>query len=323
MTVGVTIGKFNPFHLGHDHLIRVAKSQVDRLVVIVAERSDQTIPGHRRADWISSTHPDVEVLVTPDDLPELPAPWAERTLDLLATPPAIAFTSEAYGDEWAGLMGGAHVPVDPDRQAFPISGTELRQNLRSGFRHLTPAAKADLAKKVVVVGAESSGTTTLTKSLAERYATVWAPEYGRWYWEGRRHLPDSQPWTSNEFEIIATEQIRLIQYLSRQSTGFTFCDTDALATAVWHQRYLGHRSEIVEALADANRPDLYILTIPSFPFVQDGTRLDGAHRQEMHGWFVEALERAGTPWIAVEGEHEDRVSEAITAIESIPWARLT
>ncbi len=73
MTVGVTIGKFNPFHLGHDHLIRVAKSQVDRLVVIVAERSDQTIPGHRRADWISSTHPDVEVLVTPDDLPELGA----------------------------------------------------------------------------------------------------------------------------------------------------------------------------------------------------------------------------------------------------------
>ena len=53
---------------------------------------------------------------------------------------------------------------------------------------LTGPAKAHFAKRVVVVGVESSGTTTLAEALAEHYHTVWVPEYGRFYWEGRRYL---------------------------------------------------------------------------------------------------------------------------------------
>ncbi|MEK8227591.1 AAA family ATPase [Oerskovia sp. M15] len=54
------------------------------------------------------------------------------------------------------------------------------------------------------------------------------------------------------------------------------CDTDVLATTLWHERYTGHRSPGVETLAAARRPDLYLLTGDEIPFVQDGLR-DGEH----------------------------------------------
>jgi nicotinamide riboside kinase len=58
--------------------------------------------------------------------------------------------------------------------------------------------RAGLARRVVVIGAESTGKTTLAQALAENLGTVWVPEYGRWYWEGRRCLAD-QEWDTGEF----------------------------------------------------------------------------------------------------------------------------
>ena len=88
-------------------------------------------------------HPDVEVIEVKDDLPEAPEPWAERALEILGTRhPNIAFTSEAYGEPWAGLMGASHRAIDPPRLNYPISGTQLRAALAENWQMLTPPAKA-------------------------------------------------------------------------------------------------------------------------------------------------------------------------------------
>jgi HTH-type transcriptional regulator, transcriptional repressor of NAD biosynthesis genes len=59
-------------------------------------------------------------------------------------------------------------------------------------------------KRVCLLGAESTGKTTLSRSLAEAYETLWNPEYGRPYTEIGR--PSGEPWTSWEFTHIARVQ---------------------------------------------------------------------------------------------------------------------
>lgn len=241
---GVAIGKFNPPHLGHLHLIVQAAAHVDRLYVFLCDRPDQTISVQLRHQWLQDVVPkNVTVLVTPDDLPAANEPWSDRVLEVLGQQPDLAFTSEEWGPGWAALMGAEHVLIDLERATFPISGTALRTDLRSNFEWLVPPARAALARRVVLIGAESSGKSTMAEALADKLGTVWVPEHGRWYWEGRRYLRN-QSWTTDEFLRIAKAQRRLEDDLARKaSNGVIVADTDALVTAVWHERYLGRSDE--------------------------------------------------------------------------------
>ena len=143
MTLGITVGKFYPFHLGHNYLIQTAKTQVDHLVVLVGYKLQDTISGAIRASWIRKMHPDVEVIEVLDNLPEAPEPWALKALQLLAgRQPDFAFTSELYGEPWAKAMGAIPITVDLHRQQFPISGTQLRNDLATHWSMLTPPAKS-------------------------------------------------------------------------------------------------------------------------------------------------------------------------------------
>lgn len=318
MTLGVTVGKFYPFHKGHDYLIREAKKQVDRLIVLACYKTNQAVAGKIRADWIRFLHPDTEVIEVLDDLPEAPEPWARRTLEVLGgRKPDIAFTSEDYGEPWAKLMGTRHFTVDRSRLKFPISGTQLRSNLAENWQMLTPPAKAYFAKRICVLGVESSGTTTLARSLAQHYQTVWVPECGRYYWEGRQYAPDPEIWDSYEFVEIAKQQAAMEDDLATRANKVVICDTDPLATCIWHKRYVGSEHPQVEQIADSRRYDLYILTQPDFGFVQDGTRESEHLRMTMHEWFVGVLQQKEKRYITVGGTHELRMSEAIRAIDSV------
>ena len=317
MTLGVVIGKFYPFHLGHDLVISRAKEQVDQLVVLCCAKRTDMIPGEVRAVWIREEHPDVTVLDVADDLPEEPAPWARRTIELLDRSPDTVFTSESYGDDYAALMDARHVSVDPDRTIFPVSGTLLRSELAAHWELLTPAAKAGLARRICVTGVESSGTTTLTEDLASHFGTAFVPEYGRSYWEGRRFIPSAEQWSEDEFVRIATRQQDIEDDLARRANRILICDTDALTTNVWHRRYRGDYSQRVEEIADSRSYDLYLVTTPSFPFVQDGTREGEAIRHEMHGWLTDALTSSNRKWIEVDGSPGARVAQAVAAMEPL------
>lgn len=318
MTLGITVGKFYPFHVGHDYLIRSAKAQVDHLVVLVGYKPTQQIAGQVRAEWIRFMHPEVEVIEVLEDIPNASPPWAERALEVLqGRTPDVAFTSEAYGESWAALMGARHVLIDLQRASFPISGTQLRRDLGTHWQMLTPPAKAYFAKRVCVIGVESSGTTTLAQALAQHYQTVWVPEYGRWYWEGRRYTPNQAQWHSYEFLQIARRQAAWEDDLATRANRVVICDTDPLATHVWHKRYLGSFNQAVFEIAAKRHYELYILTAPDFGFVQDGTR-EGEHiRQQMHQWFIDVLNQTGKPYIMVEGPHQQRMAHAIQQIDPL------
>jgi HTH-type transcriptional regulator, transcriptional repressor of NAD biosynthesis genes len=227
----------------------------------------------------------------------------------LGRAPDAVFTSEDYGDRYAALMGSKHISVDRSREREKISGTVVRQDPFANWDYLEPPVRGWFAKRICVLGAESTGTTTLAKALADQLGTVWVEEYGREY-SVQKLAKNDVVWRTDEFVHIAEEQTRLEDKAARDANRILVCDTNALATALWHRRYVGTPSPQVEEIARKGRCDLYLLTGDEIPFVQDGLR-DGEHiRHEMHIWFEETLATQPVLWTVLRGSPEQRLSEA-------------
>jgi nicotinamide riboside kinase len=191
--------------------------------------------------------------------------------------------------------------------------------------------RGGLCHRLAIVGAESTGKTTLARALAAQLAaqggawarTRWIAEYGREYtvskWASARAAA-SQPvgvadllWSTPEFETIAREQQRWEDDAARESSPVLVCDTDAFATEIWHERYVGTRSEaLVKLAASLPRRRSYLLADwRDVPFEADGLR-DGAHiREWMHETFVARLSAQAAPWRALRGTLASRLEQAL------------
>ena len=234
----------------------------------------------------------------------------------LGRSPDAVFTSEDYGDRYAELMGSRHILVDKARSQVPISATAIRADPYTNWNYMEPCVRGWFAKRVCIVGAESTGTTTLAKALAERLQTVWVEEYGREYSEVK-FANNDMSWQTDEFTIIAEEQARREDAAACKANRLLICDTNAFATVLWHRRYMGFHSQKVEKVSGRGRCDLYLLTGDEIPFVQDGLR-DGEHvRHEMHRWFEEALDEQRVPWKLLRGSHEERMREALCQVKGL------
>ncbi len=311
------IGKFLPPHRGHHHLIDAALSRCERVSVIVCDKPEMRPEGTLRAAWLREVHPEAEVILIDDHLPADDSRlWAENTRLILGKSPDVVFTSEDYGEPYARFLGCDHVLVDRERVAVPCSGTLVRSAPLDNLDFLAPCVRAHYVRRVAIMGAESTGTTTLARSLAVLYDTVWVEEYGREYWIEKVRRGKEDVWTEDEFVHIAQEQARREDLAARTANRVLFCDTDAFATSLWFERYLGRRSAKVEAVSAGRGYDLTFLTGAEIPFVQDGWR-DGEHiRTDMHRRFVERLEEEGRPYVLLEGSLERRLAEAKEAIDA-------
>jgi HTH-type transcriptional repressor of NAD biosynthesis genes len=340
---GLVIGKFYPPHAGHRLLVQTAAALSEHVSVVVMAASVDSIPLAQRVAWLREIHADdVNVVVTGvladmelnfhDD-----AIWRahielmlEATQPLAADPIDCVFTSESYGLELADRLHAQHMSIDPQRQLMPISATAVREQPAKYWDYLAPCVRAGLAFRVVIIGAESTGKTSLAVQLAYHYRTKWVPEYGREFTllklaraRGRaqlRELPEPQMedlrWASEDFVAIAEEQNKLEELAARNGGPVLICDTDAFATATWHARYLETNLPALEPLALGGRR-LYLLTHPEdVPFAQDGIR-DGAHvRDWMTAEFATQLDASGRNWDWLRGKtREARMDRALAMID--------
>lgn len=327
MTHALVLGKFYPLHAGHQALIRAAQRAADRVTVLVIGSVRETVPVDVRRRWVCEEHPQVRVVAGTDEAEidfDSEAAWQHHVtvmrslLERVEEPVVdLVVTSDSYGAELARRFGARWLQVDPDRSLTPVSGTAVRADPARYWWALPPSVRATLTRRVVVLGAESTGSTTLAGDLAAHYDVPWVPEFGR-EWSERRPGGLTAPWHSAEFDLVAAVHARVEDVAARRTASpLLVCDTDALATTVWHERYVGTVSPTVVAAAAARRPDLYLLTGDDIPFVQDGLR-DGEHlRHAMQGRFREVLADQPVPWVEVHGNPEERLDAAITQVDAL------
>lgn len=316
--LGVTVGKFYPPHRGHKRLIEFARSRCDELVVIVGSRPNEDPPADLRIKWLRQIHPGVRFELVDDVYPEEPDVWATVAIRVVGRVPEVAFSGESYGAAWARAMGCAFEMLDRTTDPDGCSGTIVRSEPMGSWACLEPCVRAYYVRRVCVVGAESTGTTTIAHDLAAHYQTVWVPEYGREYFECRSAGADpDRPWTTDEFVHIATEQAKLEDLGALAADRLLICDTDPFATEIWHERYVGSQSTDVAAIAAGRKYDLYLLTGIDMPFIQDGFRDGEAIREWMHERFREELERRGKPHLILEGNRDKRLSRAVERVDEL------
>lgn len=324
---GLVIGTFYPPHVGHLALVRAALSRCDRVTVEVLGGSTESIPVPLRVQWLAEEVPTARITSTVDDAEidfESAAAWDHHTgvirslLHKADGPVGAVFTSDAYGEELAHRLDAEWVRVDPQRSSLTVSSTAVRRDVPGHWWALPAGVRAHLAKRVVVLGAESTGTTTLAHDLADRYGVPWVPEYGR-TWTMTRPGGLAAPWHTAEFDLVAQAQARAEDDAARRTPRpLLFCDTDVLATGVWHQRYVGGRSPRVDALAAERVPSLYLLTSPEgVPFEQDGWRDGEQVRHAMHEGFRTALRGQPAPWVELTGGREERLARAAAEVDAL------
>ena len=353
---GLVIGKFYPPHAGHHLLVRTAASQCGQVSVVVMAASHESIPLATRVQWMREVHAaDAGVTVTGimDDIAvdyEDPSIW-DQHVDLMRQAlrgidaPAVTavFTSEPYGAELAQRFNAAAVTLDVARLLAPVSATRVRADVPGFWLQLDPVVRAGLALRVVVIGAESTGTTTLSQALAQQLRgsggawgmTRWVREYGRDYSVAKmasavasaqlQRLPpirfEDLHWRSAEFVHIAQTQSRMEDVEASLGGPVLVCDTDAFATHTWHERYMHVAVPEVDLACSAARGDLYLLTHDEgVPFEQDGIRDGQAIRKWMTQRFKQRLadmdkdQPQRMPHVTLTGNREQRLAQAVTAV---------
>lgn len=309
-----------PLHRGHQLLIESALAKVDDLTVVVY---DSNPPGHypampieKRVQWIAQLYPQLENIVPrkdplPQDMPQEDKDdpkYAELYANDLAFLGQFdfVFSSESYGEAFAEALGAKSVVVDEAREMLPISGTQIRENVYEHRGWVDPIVYRSLIQKVVFVGTESSGKSTLAKAMAERMNTEWVHEYGRELWESQ-----GLTGTFRDMLKIAENHYKREQAATLHAREFLFCDTNPWTTLQWSLMYNdtadARLTEMVERTKDEY---IWILCRNDFDWVDDGVReLPGLKAMEFQHQIKQNLINLGVEWYEVRGSVEERIEQ--------------
>jgi NadR type nicotinamide-nucleotide adenylyltransferase len=341
---GLVVGKFSPLHYGHEFVINEAIRQCEEVVVISYSKPEFEKCGRANRDrWIADRFPGVTRLVIDDDalrdicivkghkemsVPHNEAPDEEHRRfvarlcsEILGEVIDAVFTSESYGDGFAEVLtehfrsrvadadSVNHVCIDKPRQTIPVSGTAIRSDPHAHKSFLAPSVYADFVGRVAILGAESSGKTTLAEALAKHFDTAWVPEYGRELWDERNgHL------NLEDMIQIGAQQIQLEEHLASNAHRWLFCDTTPLTTVFYSEAMFGSVDPGLLELA-RRRYDHVILCSPDFGFVQDGTRQTPAFQEKQHRWYIETLEASGLDFLIAAGSVAERVAQVASLLQ--------
>lgn len=167
-------------------------------------------------------------------------------------------------------------------------------------------------KKIVVIGPESTGKSTLSGALAEALDTVWVPEYARAYLEQL-----GRPYEQHDLLEIAKGQLQLEDELLTKANRLLICDTDLNVIQVWsNARYGTCHRWITENIA-TRAYDLYLLTDIDTVWEDDPLRENPspAERSYFYNIYRDIVQNSGRPWAGISGAPAERLKKALEAIK--------
>ncbi|MBS1731683.1 MAG: ATP-binding protein [Bacteroidetes bacterium] len=174
-------------------------------------------------------------------------------------------------------------------------------------------------KKIVTIGPESTGKSTLCKLLAEHYKTTWVPEYAREYL-----LENGKDYQYNDLLKIAEGQIALEEKIcdeieANNNSSLVIIDTDLLVIKVWSEFVFNKCDNSILTQIANRKYDLYILCKPDLPWVKDELREypDVETRNKLYNHYKDILVNQQVPWVEVSGNYEERSILAFEAINRI------
>ncbi len=319
---GLTLGKFAPLHKGHQLMIETALSEVAELQIIIYDSPEQTnIPLSVRSAWLRQLYPQAHVIEAWDgpsaigNTPEIQKLHEDYVIKQLGISNISHFySSEFYGAHMSQALGAINRQVDAARSQVPISATQIRSDPYRYREFLHPLVYRDLIMKVVLLGAPSTGKTTLTAALAERFNTQWMPEYGREYWE--QHQSNRRLTPQQLVEIaeghLAREEERLLA-----SNQYLFVDTNALTTYHFGLSYHGMAEPRLAQLADQaqQRYDLVLVCDTDIPYDDTWDRSGEVHRTIFQKQLLAELHTRRQPYYLIRGPIEQRIAQVQSLVQ--------
>jgi len=182
-------------------------------------------------------------------------------------------------------------------------------------------------KKIVAIGPESTGKSTLCQKLADHYKTLWVPEYAREYLESNGpeyHYDDLLTIAKGQIDLETKITSALDNSLQNDSNNILsdhpilFIDTDMYVMKVWAEFvYNQCHNWILNRIAE-RKYDLYLLCDIDLPWVEDPLREypDQKIREKLFHFYKELLVNQSTPWCNISGNYQERFEKATRFIDS-------
>lgn len=328
--VGMYGGSFNPLHMGHvDCIIRAANMCRELFIVLSIGYKRNEIDGRVRYRWIYqlTKHIGSVKIITLEDNAKSKEEYtedqwyrdAEKVKAQVGKHIDVVFVGSDYGEDsfWNKCY--------PDSELFifernGISSSGIRENPYAHWDWIPNVVKPYYTKKVLLIGGESTGKSTLTINLANRFNTNYVDEAGRGI--SARSGTDLLMLSEDFTEILLRHKLNEIEAMEH-SNKVLFIDTDTLVTQFYMNFLEDPEIEKNKALSDAidalNSYDLILFLEPDVDFVQDGDRSEAIRndRVKYSEQIKELIRSHGKTFCLVSGSYQERYETAINETKKL------
>lgn len=339
-TVGMYGGKFLPPHMGHVYAATKASAYVDELYIVVCynpqidklycqnSKDIPYIPGPERVRmWtrIMKDLPHVKVIGVGDhETSEDKYDWDLGGLNIkkaIGKEIDFVFGSEPeYATYFnANFPGSEYITIDSARKYYPISATKIREEgVFNNWNFIPNEIKPWFIKRVVLIGTESCGKSTLTKNLARLYNTTYVPEYGRTVCED---IGGEDVMVEEDFNRIALHQHHVEQEAIKNANKLVFIDTETMITQYYSELILGKRLPLLDAIIKEQSYDMILFFEPDVDWVDDGTRThgDAFERKQNNVFLKNMLKRYGVQYHTIDGSYYERLEKCFDLVNTIRY----
>lgn len=169
-------------------------------------------------------------------------------------------------------------------------------------------------KRILILGPESTGKSTLAEDLAHHFGEPWVPEFAREYLE-----KIDRPYRFEDLAEIGKGQVLLEDQQAEKAMKFLFCDTDLRVIHIWSEHRFGKTDPWVLEEIQQRKYELILLTDTDLPWEPDPLREypELEMRQYFFEKYLKLAEQSGFPYLIVSGDREKRLKKAIQAVDKL------